>query len=74
MERKLLPLPDKQAADYDDRRRQFLDEYVKVVTPDKWARKCVDCEACLKHCPQQIRIPNQMARLVELILSSSNNG
>ena len=74
VERKLLPLPDKQAADYDDRRRQFLDEYVKVVTPDKWARKCVDCEACLKHCPQQIRIPNQMARLVELILSSSNNG
>ena len=67
VERKLLPLPDKQAANYDQRRQQFLDEYTAKVTPEKWARKCVDCEACLSHCPQQIRIPNQMARLVGLI-------
>ncbi|MBQ8128034.1 MAG: aldo/keto reductase [Prevotella sp.] len=67
VEKKLLPLPDKSAADYDQRRQQFLDEYMKAVGTEKWARKCVDCEECLKHCPQQIRIPNQMARLVELI-------
>ena len=31
------------------------------------AIQCVDCEACLPKCPQQIRIPNQMARLVEML-------
>ena len=37
--------------------------------PDKskWANQCTDCEACLPKCPQQIRIPNQMARIVETL-------
>lgn len=28
---------------------------------------CTACETCLKKCPQQIRIPNQMARIVETL-------
>ena len=34
---------------------------------ESWARSCADCEECLPKCPQQIRIPNQMARIVELL-------
>ena len=64
----ILPLPDKQAADYMARKEQFADGLRKAL-PDasKWATQCTDCETCLKKCPQQIRIPNQMARIVETL-------
>ena len=65
---KILPLPDKQAADFLDRKQQFADGLRKAL-PDAstWATQCADCEECLKKCPQQIRIPNQMARIVETL-------
>ena len=64
----VLPLPDKQAADYAERKQKFLDGMGKSL-PDQstWAQRCADCEECLSKCPQQIRIPNQMARIVELL-------
>ena len=64
----ILPLPDKQAADYMKRKEQFA-EGLRKALPDvsKWANQCTDCEACLPKCPQQIRIPNQMARIVETL-------
>ncbi len=64
----LLPLPDKSAADYMSRKQQFIDGLRKAL-PDEsqWARACQDCEVCLSKCPQQIRIPNQMARIVETL-------
>ena len=64
----ILPLPDKQAADYMTRKQQFADG-LRQALPDvsTWATQCADCEECLKKCPQQIRIPNQMARIVETL-------
>lgn len=64
----ILPLPDKQATDYLTRKQQFADG-LRQALPDAstWATQCVDCETCLKKCPQQIRIPNQMARIVETL-------
>ena len=64
----ILPLPDKQAADYQERKQQFADGLSKAL-PDtaNWATQCTDCEQCLSKCPQQIRIPNQMARIVETL-------
>ena len=64
----ILPLPDKSAADYMERKQQFADGLRKAL-PDtaKWATQCTDCEECLSKCPQQIRIPNQMARIVETL-------
>ena len=64
----VLPLPDKSAADYAQRKEQFSAGY-KEALPDMntWAIQCEDCEACLSKCPQQIRIPNQMARIVKTL-------
>ena len=64
----ILPLPDKQAPDYMARKEKFA-EGMRKALPDvaKWANQCTDCEACLPKCPQQIRIPNQMARIVETL-------
>lgn len=64
---KLLPLPDKSAPDYSKRIAQFKKGYKKTIDKKAGADQCMDCEVCLKKCPQQIRIPNQMARIVELI-------
>ena len=64
----ILPLPDKQAPDYMERKEKFA-EGMRKALPDvaKWANQCTDCEACLPKCSQQIRIPNQMARIVETL-------
>ncbi len=64
----ILPLPDPTAADYAERKQLFIDGYQQALPDEKaWAKKCQDCEECLSKCPQQIRIPNQMARLVETL-------
>ena len=64
----LLPLPDKTAADFDTRQQVFIDNYKKALPDEKaWASKCQDCEVCLSKCPQQIRIPNQLSRIVETL-------
>jgi hypothetical protein len=65
---KILPLPDRSAADYASHKQQFTEGYQKAL-PERntWAHSCQDCEECLSKCPQQIRIPNQMARIVETL-------
>ena len=64
----VLPLPDATAADYATRKQQFVDGYHKALPDEKtWASQCQDCEVCLSKCPQQIRIPNQMVRIVETL-------
>ena len=64
----ILPLPDPGAANRQEQQQRFADGY-KQALPDEatWAKKCQDCEECLSKCPQQIRIPNQMARIVETL-------
>ena len=65
---KIIPLPNSDAEDYGKRHEAFIDGYKKAL-PDTttWARSCQDCEECLSKCPQQIRIPNQLARIVETL-------
>ena len=64
----ILPLPAAAAANYAESKQKFIDGYKKAL-PDEatWAKKCQDCEECLSKCPQLIRIPNQMARIVETL-------
>ena len=65
---KILPLPERSASDYASRKQQFTEGYHKALPDQKtWAHSCQDCEECLSKCPQQIRIPNQMARIVETL-------
>jgi predicted aldo/keto reductase-like oxidoreductase len=66
----ILPLPVPTAADYAERKERFLTGYLKALPADARANQCVDCEACLSKCPQQIRIPNQMSRIVQLLRKS----
>lgn len=64
----ILPLPAPTAEDYASRQQQFIEGYRKALpNAETWARACQDCEECLPKCPQQIRIPNQMSRIVETL-------
>ena len=64
----VLPLPAPDAADYAERQQQFIEGYQKALPDTKtWARSCQDCEECLSKCPQQIRIPNQLSRIVQML-------
>ena len=61
-------MPCPYAADYAERKQKFMDGYKKALPEEKnWAYACQDCEECLSKCPQQIRIPNQLARIVETL-------
>lgn len=64
----ILPLPAPTAENYQEHKQQFIDGFRKAL-PDEatWAKKCQDCEVCLSKCPQQIRIPQQLARIVEVM-------
>lgn len=64
----ILPLPEKGTPEYAEKKQQFADGLRKALpNVEAWARSCADCEGCLPKCPQSIRIPNQMARIVELL-------
>ena len=64
----VLPLPAPTAADYTERQQKFIEGFRKALpNAETWARACQDCEECLPKCPQQIRIPNQMSRIVETL-------
>ena len=61
-----LPLPEPTAADYEERRLAYVEAY-KAAIPDKArANRCQDCGECLKKCPQELPIPTNMSRLVEM--------
>ena len=60
----ILPLPEPSAADYAERQQKFIEGYRKALpNAETWARACQDCEEC----PQQIRIPNQLSRIVQTL-------
>ncbi len=67
MNNKLLPLPDKSSPDYNAKQKQFTQLYLKQIPAEARANQCMDCEACLKKCPQQIRIPNQLSRINNIL-------
>jgi len=63
---KLLPLPDRADKEFGQRQDDFIKAYRAAIPAEKRATTCVDCGECLSKCPQSIRIPNQMSRIVEL--------
>ena len=64
----ILPLPDASAADYAERQQKFIEGFRQAIpNAEAWARSCQDCEECLPKCPQQIRISNQMGRIVQTL-------
>ena len=57
----------KDAANYAEMKEKFTAQYFEALPAEARATQCMDCEECLPKCPQQIRIPNQLSRIVELL-------
>ena len=52
-----------QDANYRRARRAFLVGYGRAVEPERQADRCIGCNQCVHHCPQNIDIPRQMQRI-----------
>ncbi len=67
MNNKLLPLPEKSNPNYSKQQAEFAKQYREHFKAEVRANQCMDCEECLKKCPQGIRIPNQLARINDIL-------
>lgn len=59
--------PKKGEDSYKKKVKALRDSFKKKLKSEELATKCMECGQCLPKCPQSIRIPNQMMRIVELI-------
>jgi len=59
--------PKKGEDGYKKKLKGLRDTFKKKLKEEELATKCMECGQCLAKCPQSIRIPNQMMRIVELI-------
>lgn len=63
----ILPLPPTSDPEYSKQQERLITEYRKAILAEMSAGQCVNCDACLSKCPQQIRISNQMGRIAALM-------
>lgn len=54
---------DTRDPDYARARRAFLVGYDRSVPKLRQASHCIGCGECVRHCPQNIRIPAEMRRI-----------
>lgn len=52
---------------YRKARRAYLLSYDRAIEKNRQANRCIGCEKCVSHCPQNIRIPNEIHRIDHLI-------
>jgi predicted aldo/keto reductase-like oxidoreductase len=54
-------------ADYEKARRAFLVGHDRSVPELRQAMRCTGCNTCTPHCPQEIDIPKELARLGKFV-------
>lgn len=54
---------------YRKARRAYLLSYDRAIEKNRQANRCIGCEKCVSHCPQNIRIPSEIHRIDHLIES-----
>ena len=59
--------------DFKKLRKAFLTSYDKAVPTLRQASHCIGCEQCMVHCPQSIRIPNELHRIDRYIEKLKQN-
>lgn len=52
-----------QDENYREARRAFLVGYDRTVPKLRQANHCIGCDQCVHHCPQAIKIPQELARI-----------
>ena len=61
-------LPDDAGdPDYRRNRRRYLISLDRAIPRDRQPDHCIQCGQCMPHCPQNIRIPRELAKIDRLI-------
>ena len=63
---KTLP-DDTGSADYRRNRRRYLISLDRVIERQRQPDHCIQCGQCVPHCPQRIRIPQELERISRFI-------
>ena len=58
---------------YAELRKKYLVTYDRTVEKLRQASHCTNCNECVEHCPQQIRIPQQLQRIDKFIEDLKQN-
>lgn len=58
---------------YDKARKRFLVSYDRAIPKPRQAERCIACEECVIHCPQNINIPKELARIDRFIEALKQN-
>jgi len=69
-----LPNKGSQDPDYARARRAFLIGYDRSVPRLRQASHCIGCGQCVDHCPQRIRIPEEMQRVDQFVEQLKRHG
>ena len=67
-----LPV-DVGSAEYRSNRRKYLISLDRVVPRDRQPDHCIQCGQCQPHCPQNIRIPQELAKIDQFIEQLKQN-
>ena len=62
-----------QAENYRKARRAFLVGYDRAVPKVRQADHCINCGECVKHCPQDIKIPSELRRIAGFVEKLKQN-
>ena len=52
-----------EQANYKELKKKYLTSYSKAIDTVRQADHCINCGQCMSHCPQHIRIPQQLQRI-----------
>lgn len=58
---------------YAELRKKYLVTYDRAVEKVRQANHCTNCNECIEHCPQQIRIPQQLQRIDKFVEDLKQN-
>ena len=62
-----LPPTEETAPDFKEKQAAFVAGFNQALKTSEQASACTGCRKCQSKCPQRIRIPNQLSRLVDLV-------
>ncbi|MBR6181253.1 MAG: aldo/keto reductase [Prevotella sp.] len=59
--------------EYAKRRREYLIGYDRAVPRMRQADHCIGCAQCVEHCPQSIKIPQELMKISEFVENLRRN-